>query len=92
MELMELQRKQRRGAKTSSKVPKRRLRSFPEARRSCALENLANPIEKWLNACALASQIVEYSSESCPILLNSSQHFQCSTWFNVKFHINSRRL
>jgi hypothetical protein len=63
-----------------------------EARRCRALKNLANPIEKGLDACAVASQIVEYSSESCPIVLNSSQHFQCSTDLNVEFHINSRRL
>jgi hypothetical protein len=46
-----------------------------EARRCCALKNLANPIEKGLNVSAVAYQIVEYSSESCPILLNSSYHF-----------------
>jgi hypothetical protein len=63
-----------------------------EARRCCALKNLANPVEKGLNVCAVASQIMEYSSESCPILLNSSQHFRCSTYLNVKFHTNCRRL
>jgi hypothetical protein len=46
-----------------------------EARRFCALKNLANLIGKELNICAIASQIMEYSSESCLILLNSSQHF-----------------
>jgi hypothetical protein len=61
-------------------------------RRCSALKNRANPIENRFNVCAVASQIVEYSSESCPILLNSSQHFQCSTYLNVKFHANSRRL
>jgi hypothetical protein len=63
-----------------------------EARRCCALKNLANPIGKGLNMFAVASQIVENSFESCPVLFNSSQHFQCSTYFNVKFHANSRRL
>jgi hypothetical protein len=33
-----------------------------EARR-CARKNLANPIEKGLNACVVASQIMEYSSQ-----------------------------
>jgi hypothetical protein len=56
------------------------------ARRSGHLKNLANPTEKGLNVCAVASRIVEYSSESYPILLNSSQNFQCSTYLNVKFH------
>jgi hypothetical protein len=60
-----------------------------EARR-CVLKNLANPTEKGPNVCAVASQIVEYSSESCPVLLNSSQHFQCPTYLKVKFHTNSR--
>jgi hypothetical protein len=55
-----------------------------EAGRCCALKNLANPIEKKLNVCAVASQIVKYSSESRPILLNSSQHFQYSTYLNEK--------
>jgi hypothetical protein len=45
---------------------------------------MASPIEKGLNVCVIASQIVEYSAESCPILLNSSQHFQCSTYLNFK--------
>jgi hypothetical protein len=63
-----------------------------QARRCCALANLANPIEKGLNVCAVASQIVKYSSESCPILLNSSQHFQYSMCLNVKIHTNSERL
>jgi hypothetical protein len=64
-----------------------------EARRCCcALKNPANPIEKGPNIGAAASQIVEYFSESCPILLNSSQHFQCSTYLNVKFHTNSGHL
>jgi hypothetical protein len=63
-----------------------------EVRRCCALKNLANLIEKWLKVCAITSQIVEYVSESCLILLNSSQHFQCSMDLNVKFHTNSKRL
>jgi hypothetical protein len=46
-----------------------------EVRRCCTLKNLANPIEKGLNICAVASQIVEYSSESYPILLNSRNIF-----------------
>jgi hypothetical protein len=57
-----------------------------EARRCCTLKNLANPIEKGLNVCAIASQIVECSSESCPILLNSRQHFHYSTYPNAKNH------
>jgi hypothetical protein len=57
-----------------------------EARRCCAFRNLANPIEKMLKVCAVAPQIVEYFSESCPILLNSSQYFQCPWYFTVKFH------
>jgi hypothetical protein len=61
-----------------------------EARRYSALKNLANPIENGLNVCVVASQIVEYSFESYPILLNSSQHFQCSACLNVKSHTNSR--
>jgi hypothetical protein len=61
-----------------------------ESRRCCALTNLANSIEKGLNVCAVASQIVEYSSERCRIFLNSPQHFQCSAYLNVKFHTNSR--
>jgi hypothetical protein len=40
-----------------------------EARRCCALKNLANPIEKGLNVGAVASQTMEHSSESCPIFL-----------------------
>jgi hypothetical protein len=63
-----------------------------EAGRCCALKNMVNPIGKWLNVCAVASQIVEYSSQSSSILLNSSQHFQCSTHLNVEFHTNPRRL
>jgi hypothetical protein len=63
-----------------------------EARRCCALKNFANPIEKGLNVCAAASQIVEYIFENCPILLNSSQHFDCSTSLHAKYRINSRRL
>jgi hypothetical protein len=63
-----------------------------EARQCCALKNLANPIEKGLNVCAVASQIAEYSSEGCPVLLNSSQQFQCSMYLNVKVPINSRCL
>jgi hypothetical protein len=62
-----------------------------QARRCCVLKGLANPIEKWLHVCAVASQIVKLSSESCAILLNSSQHFQCPTYVSGKFHINSRR-
>jgi hypothetical protein len=62
------------------------------ARRCCALKNLANPIEKGLNVCAVTSQIVESSSESCLILLNPNQRFQSSPYLNVKFHTNSRRL
>jgi hypothetical protein len=60
--------------------------------RCCALNNLANLTEKGLNVYAVASQIIEYSSENCPILLNSSQHFQCSMYLNVIFHTNSKRL
>jgi hypothetical protein len=56
------------------------------ARRCCALKNLANPIEKGSNVCMVASQIMEYSSGSCPILLNWSQHFQCSMYLDFKFH------
>jgi hypothetical protein len=63
-----------------------------EARRCCDLKTLANPIEKGSSACPVASQIVEYSFENCPSLLNSSQHFQCSTYLHVKFQKNSRRL
>jgi hypothetical protein len=63
-----------------------------EDRRCCALKNLVNPIEKELNICAAASQVVEYSSESCSILLNSNRKFQCSTYLDVKFHTNSIRL
>jgi hypothetical protein len=58
----------------------------------CYLKNLANPIEKKLNGCAVTSQIVEYSSESCPILLNSSRHFQRSTYLHIRFHTDSRGL
>jgi hypothetical protein len=66
--------------------------NLAETRQCYALINLANPIEKRSNVCAVASQIVEDSSESCLILLNSSQHFQCSMYLNVKFHTNPRRL
>jgi hypothetical protein len=66
--------------------------TLAEARRCCALRNVANPIGKGLNVCAVASQIVEYSFEKYPILLSSSQHFHCSIYFNVKFQTNVRRL
>jgi hypothetical protein len=66
--------------------------SLAEARQCCALKNLANPIEKGLNVCAFISQIVEYYFKSCQILLTSSHYFQCSTWLDVTFHTNSRRL
>jgi hypothetical protein len=56
------------------------------------LKNLANPIEKVLNLYAVASQIMAYSSENCPIPLNSSQHFQCSTYLKIKLHARSRHL
>jgi hypothetical protein len=46
--------------------------TLDEARRCCALKNLANLVEKGLNGYAVASQIMEYSSESYPILLNSN--------------------
>jgi hypothetical protein len=55
--------------------PKEETEILAEVRRCYCLKTLANPIEKQSNVCAVASQIVEYSSESCPILLNSSQTF-----------------
>jgi hypothetical protein len=62
-----------------------------EARQCYALKNLANPIGKGFGVCAVACQIMECSSGSCPNLLNSSQYFQCSTYLKITLHTNSRR-
>jgi hypothetical protein len=45
------------GSKTETEI-------LAEARRCCALKNLADPSEKWLKVSAVASRIMEYSSES----------------------------
>jgi hypothetical protein len=57
------------------KGSKEKTEILSEARRYCALKNRANPIEKGLNICAVASEIVEYSSESHLILLKFKSTF-----------------
>jgi hypothetical protein len=79
VEIMELWRNQgqRRVAETSSKVSKRRLRSWLRLA-NVVLSKIWRIRLKRVHACAIASRIMEHSSESCPILFNLSQHFQCS--------------